>query len=233
MSHGKPVDITSILSLIERKAEKGAVQVEDLLKIVAIGDAHAIPVLRKLKAVYAWPDDNRIGRKRVVPLGLWVNAICNYLAKGIYGFVNEITLNDSVTPTVEMAFDIIKEVRTPESVEGALQIWKRFTAKGVPQSDVERDMSVLICDTLNELLCFKPVVVVTPAQSDEVKCLLHIMVQKSADEAVLSSAYCALRAVGDQETIKLIQSKQPLKGQWKGVEQIAIKAIKGRLRKKV
>jgi hypothetical protein len=67
----QPANSDRRIETLRRKAKRDEVEVEDLLAIAAAGDAKAIPVLLDLKCQYAWPEDNHIGKSRVVPLGLW------------------------------------------------------------------------------------------------------------------------------------------------------------------
>ena len=45
-----------------------------------------------------------------------------------------------------------------------------------------------------------------------------------------ATVYCALRGVGNQESIDLISSQKKLSGAWSGTETAVIKTIKKRMR---
>ncbi len=77
----------SVARLLKKKAVDNSLEVEDLLKVAARGDASDAIFLRRLKDEHAWSDSGLEHGARVVPLGQWVNVICCYLERGYAGLV--------------------------------------------------------------------------------------------------------------------------------------------------
>lgn len=231
----EPLDGDSLsgpLARLVKKAKANRVEVEDLLKVVALDDPRVGPTLRQLKLDYDWPESGRKGRARVVPLGTWVNAICLLYERGVQAIADELLKPEGSEIDRKIAFDVLNQVRTAEAVAIIVQVGERRLLESQTPQDKFDEWSQLICSTLNEMLCFKPQVSVSEPLCERARLLLQQVIKRSQSANVLSSAYCATRAVGDLETIELIRSRPPLTGAWRGIEETAVKAIRSRLRRR-
>ena len=209
---------------LQRKAADNSLEVEHLVKVASIGDAKDASFLRTLKTEHKWSDTGREGRARVVPFGRWTEAVCRFLEEGYAGVVR---MAGEGPGAVDFCVAILVEMKTPESVAALLTIGGPVIGK--PGLDVQ--LATLLASSFNRLLCFKDRATVNEEVERRVRQFLHQLLVVNLTEAQRAAAVCALRGVGDAESIALIERLPPFRGPWAGVEQQTIRQIKQRLRR--
>jgi hypothetical protein len=209
---------------LSRRAADGSLEVEHLLKAAALGGANDVPFLRALKSEHGWPDAGRQGRSRVVPFGRWSDTICRFWEDGYQGLVQ---LASQSVEAVEFCVSVLEELRTPDSVSALLAIGGPVIER--PAADP--GLAVGLADGFNVVLSFKGGPSIAPAVERQVREFLHRLLAAELTEAQRASAVCALRGVGDAESVALVQSLPPFAGSWTGLERSAVTQIRQRLRR--
>jgi hypothetical protein len=232
----RPRSLAQILKTFQSKARRGprAVQVEDLLAFVALGDAGAAPELRAAAA--DWPRAGRspvAGGLRQAPLGRWVDYVCAALEGGCERVValardpGERSLDaDEGLGEAGFALGVLKEVRSEASIRAVLDL-----ASDARAALTERKgLAVGCASALNDLLCFDPPVTASQSSEVEARAFLHSLLALDLSAAEAGTVCCALRGVGDESSLQLIARRGPLAAPWSSVPAEATKAIQKRLR---
>ncbi len=209
---------------LSRKATDGRLEVEDLLRVAVTGGAADVPFLRSLEARCGWSYTGKKGRGRVVPLGRWSEVVCRFLEGGCNGLVR---LSRESTEAPEFCLSVLESVRTPESVAAVAEIAGQVLDR--PQSDVR--LATRLAEGFNRLLSGKGGPAVGADVERRIREFLHRLLALDLTEAQRASAVCALRGVGDEESLAVIAAQPPLRGCWAGVETAAARAIRLRLRR--
>jgi hypothetical protein len=209
---------------LSRKAADNSLEVEHLLKVAELGDASDAPFLRALKEEHSWSDTGREGRKLVVPFGRWADTVCHFLEDGYPGLVQ--SAKDS-PDAAHFCVSVLEELMTAASVSAILAIGGPVIER--PATDV--NLAVRLAEGLNLLLSFKGAPAIAPGAECKVREFLHRLLAAELSEEQRASVVCALRGVGDAESVALVASLPPFRRGWAGLEQQAVRQIKQRLRR--
>jgi hypothetical protein len=217
------------LAKLKRKAKRNDVEVEDLLAVATCGDSAAITVLQELQKTYQWSESDRVGHGRVAPLGRWAKVVCRYLRDGTQGMADLALADDEPELDREMAISVLEEIKTADSVRALIRVtgtMKLTTAKG-------RARALDIVAAFNMILSFYRGndLALDEGEVKAIRAFVHCFLDVATTENEISTAYCALRAVGNEESLARIQIRPPLRRAFKGVEEIVCKAIKRNIRR--
>jgi hypothetical protein len=210
---------------LTRKAASDTLEVEHLLKVAATGDATDAAFLRDLKAEYEWSDTGWVGRSRVVPLGCWVDTVCCFLEQSYGGLVRMVSESSE---TADFCISVLEEIKTPESVSALLALGGQVIDR--PEMDVR--LATRLANGFNLLLSFKDSPVIDADVERRVREFLHRLLALGLTEAQRASVVCALRGIGDAESVALVGQLPPFRGSWAGLGQAAVRQIKQRLRRR-
>ena len=210
------------LRSLERKASTGELEVEDLTRVAAIGDVRDSDHLRGMKARHGWSDSGRIKGRRVVPFGRWADVVCRFLEEGHAGLVRMAT---EAVDAHEFCIAVLVDVRRPESVDALLQI------AAAPRVDAQHGhrVNLRVADGLNLLLSFKNAVPIGDADASRVRAFLHALLAEARNADERATVVCALRGVGNSESMALIAALTPFRSDWEGLEKSAVRPIRKRL----
>jgi hypothetical protein len=195
------------------------IEVEDVLAVAKKGERCDAASLRALAASGNW--------KRVtesspgeVPLRSWTDAVALYLEAGV-GAVEQWVHQRSD----EFAFvvGVLEAVASPESTAAVLRLCASAEA------DAAEFAATL--GTLNLLLTFNLKSVPDQLAQDS-RVFLHNVVRRHQANEVLAQAYCALRRVGDSETVALLEHQPDLSPPWESIRRAALRRIRRELRRK-
>jgi hypothetical protein len=198
--------------------------VEHLIKVAAIGDATDVPFLLALKAEQGWSDSGREGNIQVVPLGRWVDTVCCFLQEGYNGLV---AMARESAGAIEFCISVLEEIKTPQSVSALLRIGGKVIER--PETDLR--LAARLAGGFNLLLSFKSNPIIAPAVERQVRDFLHRLLTLKLTEEQQFYAVCALRGVGDSESLAVIAALEPFCNLWAGLQQLAVRQIKKRLRR--
>jgi len=212
-SHGMVDVVQTLLAAGADPAHDGYAA---LLGAAMKGDASLVPGLLELKDEFGWGKQ----KKGQVPLGAWVDVICIYLERGVRAVVEAVQAGE-VEPL--MAMGLLDDTKSDEAVRGSLAIWPVVERSG------DRMLCRQFIGHLGNLLSPKKGWELPQDDSRTVREFLHRYISRTDDAADLGIAYGALGAVGNEESIRLVQSRKALELPWKGMEKRTIKEIRRRL----
>jgi hypothetical protein len=209
---------------LRRKAAENSLEVEHLLKVAAAGDASDAAFLQAIKAEYGWSDTEVEKGERVAPLGRWVDVVCRFLQEGYDGIVR---MAEESTDGADFCIGLVEEIKTAGSVSALLAIGGPVVAR--PAANIR--LAARLANAFNLLLSFKRVPDVGASNERRVREFLHQILRLNLTDAQRASVVCALRGVGDAQSVALIAGMPPFKGSWAGLKQSAVRQIKKRLRR--
>lgn len=208
---------------LSRRAIDLSLEVEHLLFVAPHGAAADVPFLRELKEKHAWSMTGKQGRARVVPFGMWCEALCRFWERGYRGLAK---FAGESSRTQYFAVSILEHIKTPESVQTLLEIGRTIGAH--PTRDLPR--AVELASGFNFLLSFKGSPAIAPPVERRVRDFLHRLLAQKLNEAQRATVVCALRGVGDTESLHLIAALPKFTGCWAKLELTAARQIRQRLK---
>ncbi|WP_067522809.1 hypothetical protein [Endozoicomonas ascidiicola] len=209
---------------LNEKANDNKINVEDIVELSLSRNPDVVDVLKEIKEKLQWPNE-AIEYKNgniVPPLGAWVDVGCEYIANGCEGLINySKNINNA-----NFAISILQENKNSKSVESLLKIAEFYS------DDMQSHKYILIkiVTALNLILSFKDSPEVEVTIIENVRSLIHKIIGLCENSAEYASTICALRGVGNEESIKLVSTIPKLEGAWSGTERIVTQAIKQRIK---
>ncbi len=205
--------------------ENAEINVEDLLVLLKIEDSIVVSHLRFLAEKYDWKKVDETDNE--VPFGSWVDVICLFFECGYESLYDLATSNSRM---VGIVLGVLEELKNQEALNIVNSIVRFYLTTDKNLDVIKRGVS-----SINLMLSFDDKIVITPKTNIEVKEIIYNFIEiidqnvkeTESQENYISIAYCALRRVGDQETIEIIKKRPKLEASYyKGLESIVIKAIK-------
>lgn len=222
-----PATLTSMnskLAALRRKAAADTVEVEDLTAFALLNEVCAASVIRELQVEFAWPRTNRVRGVHVVPLGRWAEVVCLYLEGGCDALTAY--ARSSEPESFNFAVSVLSEVKTSACVVALAEL-AADVSRALPKRKKD---GLKLSEAINLTLSFKNPPPVRPKTTRELRTFLHSLLGKRLTETESAWVVCALRGVGDEESIRLISALPKFKSPWLGLELMACKAIKKRIK---
>jgi hypothetical protein len=216
---------SSVVRSLKKKAADNSLEVEDLLKVAARGDASDAMFLRRLKDEHAWSDSGLEHGARVVPFGQWVNVICCYLERGYGGLVDLAGVGTGGDDVAGLCVGLLEELNTPASVTALLAMGGNIIER--PETDLVHTLR--LARAFNRLLSFKDAPAVDMVSVAKIREFLHRALALELSEAERATFVYALRGVGDNESLRLIGELPRFQGPYAGLGESASGAIKKNL----
>lgn len=217
-----------IAKLRKTELAGGEVNVEDLLPLLELKDASICPELKRLKQEFNWKAvDNP---ENEVPLGAWVDIICLYYEQGFKALYSTAIQN---TRILGIVLGILEEIKTLESLDTVFSLFKFFIQD---KNDLINTKKCVL--TINLMISFDDKINFTDKYKAELLDLLYLFIntvdaEYNSDEGMIIAGYCAIRRVGNKDTIEFIKKRPKLTEEGGiGLESIVIKAIEKNLNKK-
>ena len=208
---------------LRKKSAINHLEAEDLLRVAVRGDAADTLLLRELDRKHNWP---RKGT-RIVPLGLWNDAVCCFLESGYNGLVELATVGATRLRYLEFCTAVLEHLKTSQSIDALIEIGG--SAMRSPGEDLS--LSLLITDAFNLILSFDKAPEIDSKVATTIRQFLHKMLRLDLVEHQRVSVVCALRGVGDEESLLLIQELAELEYPYTGTKASAIHQIRKRLQR--
>lgn len=208
-------------------ALKNELEVEHLLALIQAPDPSLISVLNDLEAEHGWPHSHLVAGQHVVPFGRWSEVVKAFIQSGVSGLEK---LIDKASPKEEylsFCLAVLEELHNKEAVASTLRILRKHKDQ---LSEEEIDG---ITSTFNFLLSFKPEISIPPEEESEIREFLHSRVEHPLETKNLATVYCALRGVGDETSVEILNRAKELDPPWSDTRKIAINAIRKRLKRKM
>ncbi len=202
---------------IRKLANSNELEVEDIIGASFLREECIARELESLSSQCHWPDENYQDGKHGVPFGKWVKFACIFIRHGYQGLVE--SYNDSS----DFSLSFLETYKTPESVEAVYAISQKMG----DSASAEEQHSV--AKAINLLLSFKGSPSLGEDTIENLRILLHSYLTPGLDDTVKAVIYCALRGVGDLDSIDLIKGQAPLNEPWATTAKVAINSIKKRV----
>jgi hypothetical protein len=215
--------IDSKLAVLRLKAAKNELEVEHLIEMAALGDVRAIPVIRELQAKHGWTRSNQPGAAHLVPLARWAEVVCAYLEGGCDALVT--SARQPEPDSLYFALAVLQEVKSSAAALALAEL--AFDIEGSLSKRAADGLK--LADAINLTLSFKNSPQVYPDTAKKLRTFLHALLARSLSEPEMARVVCALRGVGNEDSIRLIGSLPKFNGAWSGLETSACKAIRNRL----
>jgi hypothetical protein len=200
---------------LRRKARRNALEVEDVLKVACIGAPPDAETLRALAAELDWSRGVG-GAGNDVPLGLWADVACTFLEKGYEGLD---TLSQD-EPMVPFCLGLLERLKTPACFELLNRLAERVE---------KHETRMKVASTINLVCSFDGAPLLSPVTEESVRRWLHGLLVAARSPHEQAVVVCALRGVGDTESIDRIRRLPPFAEPWKHIEKTSARAIKKRL----
>lgn len=218
--------VEAVAKKLRQKAEQNTLEVEHLLALARTGNQAFVAVIRGLQAEQNWSHESFLDGQRVVPFGSWADVVCRYLEEGCGGVA---TLGTSPATRGDFApfcIALLEEIRTADSVAALLQICGDL----VDRPEANLPLAIKCAGAFNNLLSFKSAPLIEETCRSQVRCFLHKLMALDLPNPQRGLVICALRGVGDESSIALINSGPALTDAWSGTDKGAVREIQRRLR---
>lgn len=212
------------LATLRSRALRDELEVEHILRAAKERHPDLADELERLIDDCGWTDGGPTALGVEIPFRKWALTAIAYCRTGHAGLA-ELVRSDRSYLTFVLA--LLEELADADALEAALLLLAHFPL------DASSDLSeqVALADTFNLLLSFKQPVATTAGQRSVVRERLHALLPMTHAPEQRDSVLCALRGVGDAESLRIIDAGSPLPYPWAGIERAAAKAIKARLRR--
>jgi hypothetical protein len=217
--------IDSKLVALRRRAAKNTVEVEHLTAFAVLGDPCAAPVIRELAEQYRWSrsgldDDGAL----IGPMGRWAEVICAYLEDGASALVRYARRREA--KSFHFAVAVLGDLKTTDAVAAMAQLTDDV-AKELPERLQD---GVELAASLNLTLSFKDPPEVDPRTTKRLRLFLHSLLPLKLSVPQRATVVCALRGVGDDESLRLIGDLPTFAGAWAGTSELVCRVIAKRLK---
>lgn len=208
-----------------QKAEKHELEVEDIIKLSATRDPKVSILLQEIKAMMNWPTtriENANG-SITPPMGMWADVASEFILNGYAGLYELAQEKEKVS----FVISFLSEYKTTESVTVLLNISDVYS----PNISLHKHTLINIVSGLNLILSFPGSPEIEEPTCLKARELIHKVLDVCESQVEYATSICALRGVGNEDSIKLIAKVPKLVGAWSGTESLVKKAIKNRMKK--
>lgn len=216
----------SRIRTLKKHAANKSLEVKHLLKLAVDGDPAAVPLLRQMKIENGWNKVAWSDESCVIPSGPWVDAICCYLERGYRGLIDDARDNRDAT---DFCLGVLEGLSTPESVAAMMEIGGELIA----HPSYDRRTAVRLADAINQILSFKDAPPIDEYQRIRLRDFLHHLLSLELTIEEKTSCICALRGVGDEESLELLKSLEHMPRGWEFVVRSVFRAIRKRVSKEL
>lgn len=209
-----------------RKKIENNIEVEDLVELAVKNEVGAVPILKKAIEEKKWEDYKTTLKTKKVPLKTWSLVVIAYLESGYVGLKKYVYSDDGrYKETADFVLSVLDDIKSKDTVKSMISLFYKV----IQDPSVDRHLSNKVVSTINRLLSFKPYLNIDVEDKEILRVfLVKYLSLYGEDYKDRSSAFCALRGVGDLGSIDIIKSYPKLKEPYKGLENMVIKVIKSR-----
>ena len=186
----------------------------------------AVPILKKAIEEKKWEDYITAIKTKKVPLKTWSLVVIAYLESSYAGLEKYVYSDDGeYIETADFVLSVLDDIKSKDTVKSMISIFYKV----IQDPSVDRYLSNKVAITINRLLSFKPYLSINVEDKEILRgFLVKYLSLYGSDYKDRSSAFCALRGVGNLESIDIIKSYPKLKEPYKGLESMVIKVIKSK-----
>lgn len=209
------------VATIERMAGRGTLEVEHLLRLARNPSPAVADALDALSAKIGWTS----ATPHEVPFGQWSVVVSAYCRNGFPG-LRQLAQQQDFAPFV---LGLLEDLHSHDALDCILESFPAV----LENCASDPTLAQRIAAALNLTLSFKPWIVPSADQGEQVRCFLHRLVASAQTDATRAIAYCALRQVGDSSSLSLLSTLPPLSAPWAGALLACKRAIAKRSRTQV
>jgi len=211
---------------LRRKAQRGTLEVEDLLRAAKARIPGLAEELRSLGRQHKWSASGLLpDATRVVPLARWADTASAYAEGGIPA-LEALVRDKEYLPFV---IALLEELRSQEALVALLSL----CAEIVKTPSAEPELAWRLATAFNTMLSLKERAPATNEQAAAVRSFLHRLYPLAPDQAKRALVLLALRGVGDEASLALAKSAADFEHPWEGVKATVSAAITKRMRSMV
>ena len=209
-----------MVNFLVSKAKSKQIEVEDILKLVKKIQPRSInDDLNELKLQISTNYDEEVS----ILFNKWIDIVSIFFEKSYNGLIEIALQNKNFAP---FAISVLEETKTSEGLKSLIEIIRNSKLK-------DNDGYKSILDSIaaiNMMISFDDDIFIAPEDSESAKSLIHDFLkfnkENTFNEGDVVVAYCALRKIGDLETIKLIKNMPALmESQNMGIDSTVMKQI--------
>ena len=211
------------LANFRAKALRDDLEVEHILRAAKNKIPGLAEELERLIVECGWTDGALTDKKvLIIPFRRWAVMTCAYLRGGCGGLC-VLAEDHKFLPFV---FAMLQELHSWEAVDALLAISHEIIKS--PGKDMK--FAKHVAETLNSLLSFEPVIHISANDASLLRGFLHQYIRLSASDVERALGMLALRGIGNEESIKLIEEQRPLAEPWHETSFVTIRKIRKRLK---
>ena len=219
-------------STLRRNAKNHRLNPDHLFKIARNRDADDVEILRKVAEDNGWGIGNDAPDE--IPWGMWIDTACQYIEGGADRLVELATGADSAVNYFEFVVALLKDEQSEENVMALVQIAEALPGISLEGADIRSGKMSgggLLSEALNLILSLKGAPEIPAALEGRVRSFLHSEIERDPElEPDLSLAIYALRGVGDESSLELMERVSEMPDPWDDAVRDAKRAIKKRLK---
>lgn len=186
-----------------KKEKNNTLEVEDILAVVRNGTKDDVSVLKELRLEIFKTDTFST---RSIPFDKWIDAVCDFLT---FGYDKMVEIATSNSDQSYFAIKVLNETYTYDGLQSILKI--------LNASDLTKQTDYIVAiecmSAINLMISFDAKIDLSEKDIVSVRQLIHRYLEfvknNSAKEIDISAAYYALRKVGDNSSIELLESLPP------------------------
>ncbi len=213
-----------VIDELKRKVESNSLEVEDIIDLAVANNKDSIDFLKNSIKDYQWEDFLEAKRSNKVPLATWSSIVIAYLEGG-YKSLKRYVISESgdYLDTSRFVIGVLENIKSRETIKEIINLFGELLLS----PNIDYELSKKLIKAINLLMSFPPAVEVDDKDKRILRFFIHKFLSFYGDEdGCRYIALCALRGVGNSNSIEIIESYPKLTGSYKGVENVVIKAIK-------
>jgi hypothetical protein len=211
------------LQSLGRRAAAGDVEVEHLVEFAVRGDKAAVSAIKDLSKNHNWPLTKHVGGARVVPLARWAEVVCVYLEEGCDGLIRHSQSLDE--DAFSFAVSIFEELKTADAVAALAKLAGDASIQARALKD-----QLDLADAINLTCSFDEAPAISDDDAIKMRGFLHDLIPKTTVDSERARIVCALRGVGNADSIERIAGLSQFNRPWSNTQSLARKAIENRIR---
>jgi hypothetical protein len=202
---------------------RGQLEVEHILGAAKQPVPGLADELDRLVIECAWSDGGETPQGLIIPFRKWARTASAYCRSGTLGIVS---LAQNEPAYLYFVLALLTELHNREALEAVMALASPVLHKPTEN----RAISLQASGAINLLLSFPPRISINSEEETILRVFLHNLLSLTTTAVERATVLCALRGVGNEESIQLMAAGVPLADPWDGVESTVGRAIRKRLK---
>jgi len=211
------------LAHFRAKARRDNLEIEHILAAAKNKIPGLAEELEELIVECGWTDGGLTDQNDfIIPFRRWAVTACAYLRGGCYGLC--VLAGDR--KFLPFVFAMLRELHSWEAVDAVLAISHEIIK--MPRKDMK--LAKHVAETLNSLFSFEPLIYISARDALLLREFLHQYICLPVFDVERAIGTLALRGIGNEESIRLIQEQPLLAEPWHETNLLTIRTIQKRLK---